>query len=99
MRVTFTYDGQPKVTLVVHIPKLRNKEITPQTIGQVRFDMEAILAAVPLNVQARADSFATELFRTVKKTRQDLTLTDIIFTIDQGDGETSLCYSQNDVVV
>ena len=98
MRVTFGYVGQPKVTLVVGIPKLRTEEIPATRVWKTRGDLLVILNGISGETKANPDSFATELFKQVKEKKQDLHLTSVIFTIIQEDGsETSLCYVKEDI--
>lgn len=98
MQVSFSYAGQPSVTLVVSVPKLRTEKLPVEQTWNIRYELLVLLTAISEENKNHPDLFATEIFKQVKAQRQDLILSSVIFGIDQGDGNTtSLCFLKSDL--
>jgi hypothetical protein len=100
MRITYTYAGEPSATLVINIPKLRQTHIEAKKIVEIRQSLFDIVNAVSEDDKAGPDTYATAIFKTVRAARQDIVISNVIFTIKLENGsETTLHYSPNDLLL
>lgn len=97
MLVSFVYDGVPKVTLVVSIPKARKVEIPAKDLYKIRLDLQRCAKTVSAESQSRPDTFAHELFKTVKANFDNIVLNEVAFTLVHEDGESTMVYTLQDV--
>jgi len=43
MQLTYTFDGEPEVALIVDVPKTREGEVAPKTVWKTRLDLYTIM--------------------------------------------------------
>jgi hypothetical protein len=98
MQVTFAYAGQPQVSLIVDIPKLKGEVLPPKIIWQARRDLQVIMSHISEESKTSPESFATQLFKTVKSEYQSLVLLAMVFTIEhENEGRTVLTYTPKEI--
>ena len=98
MQITFAYAGQPQVSLIVDIPKLKGEVLPPKIIWQARRDLQVIMSHISEESKLSPESFATQLFKTVKSEYQSLVLLAMVFTIEhENEGRTVLTYTPKEI--
>jgi hypothetical protein len=97
MQLTYTYDGEPEVALVVDIPKMREKEIEPKVVWKTRLDLYTMMMGISQESRANPQAYATQLFKTIKSQYQSLVLVAVVFTIKHEKGRSVLTYTEKDV--
>lgn len=98
MQFTYAYEGQPRVSLVIDIPKTKKMEIEAKRVWEVRRDLQLMMANITAESKANPQAFATQIFKTVKANFDTIVLVAVFFTIKhEGAGETMMTYTVNDV--
>ncbi len=98
MQITFAFTGQPRISLVVDIPKLRGTVLPPKTIIQARRDLQIIMSHISEESKSSPESFAVQLFKTIRSEYQTLVLLAMVFTIEhENEGQTVLTYTSKDI--
>ncbi len=98
MQITFAFTGQPRISLIVDIPKLKGVVLPPKIIWQARRDLQVIMSHISDEAKTSPESFATQLFKTIKSEYQTLVLLAVVFTIEhENEGQTVLTYTAKDI--
>ena len=97
MQLTYTFDGEPEVALIVDVPKTREGEVAPKTVWKTRLDLYTIMMNISQESRANPQLYASQLFKTIKSEYQTLVLVAVVFTLKHEKGRTVMTYTEKDV--
>lgn len=98
MQVSYSYDGEPEITLIIDIPKMRDQKLESKAAAQHRVNLYAIMSQVDEESKANPDDYSAALFRTIKEKYNTIVLLAVVFSMKDGAGRSVLTYTSRDVV-
>lgn len=97
MQITFSYVGEPKVSLIVDVPKMGDTKIGPNRVAEIRFGLLALLKSIDEETMNSPDAFATAIFKSVKAKYDTFVLVAVVFSLTHTGGDTILTYVARDL--
>lgn len=97
MQVSYSFDGEPEITLIIDIPKMGDQKLEPKTVYQTRILLYTVMNQLEEEAKENPDDYAAALFKTVKEKYNTIVLVAVVFSIQHETGRSVLTYTRRDV--
>lgn len=98
MQVGYSYNGEPEITLIIDIPKMRDQVLEPKAVYMNRINLYSVISSIGEASKENPDAYATALFKAVREKYDTIVLVAVVFAIQHETGRSVLTYTSKDVV-